>query len=473
MVTTKKLFGRLLTTAVQIEAGDTDSHGYAEISSTPTSFVGATASGLLAATYKVNVKVDAGVAADISIVVSGPSMTWAAIVAALSSGLTGATASIVAGNIRITSDTHGSPSTILIAEGTTEGLLAAITAIGTYVTSLETPVDGVDATSGYATVSNTGTLGAFTGATVPALANATYDLDITVDGVLQQTATALLSTDDWDGIAAKIQIALRALTSSTETVTITDGKIKVASVTTGVTSTIVIAAGTAGSGGGDLLTAIDALGTDYVTFLDTPVDGEDATSGYAEVSSLPTTFVGATTAGLAADTYNLGVDIDGAGAADIPIIVTGITMTWAEIVAALSSGLTGATASIVSGNIRITSDTTGVTSTIVISDGTVDGILASIDALIGEYNTSIETPVDGAEGSAVEITIDPNATSTYPSKEFMYLFQVHDSTVLRKSGFNKSYDKDTGIVTITEASGASPVFAVGDQVIVQGTFYNT
>lgn len=158
--------------------------------------------------------------------------------------------------------------------------------IGMWVSQIEA---GDLDTNGYATISNTGSLGAFTGATVPALASATYDLDITVDSTLRQTATALLNTDDWDGIAAKIQAALRALTSSTETVAISGGKIVVTSATEGATSTIVIAAGTAGSGGGDLLAAIDALGATYTTSLDTPVDGTEGTISITIDSSASTT----------------------------------------------------------------------------------------------------------------------------------------------------------------------------------------
>ena len=150
---------------------------------------------------------------------------------------------------------------------------------------------------GYATISNTGSLGAFTGATVPAIASATYDLDVTIDGGgLNQLAVALLNTDDWDGIAAKIQTALRTATGSTETVAIVAGKIQITSATAGSTSTVLIAAGTAGSGGGDLLAAITALGATYTATLDTPVDGTEASVAIVltDVSTF-TDFVGSVT----------------------------------------------------------------------------------------------------------------------------------------------------------------------------------
>lgn len=108
------------------------------------------------------------------------------------------------------------------------------------------PVVGTVApAAGYATISNS--IAALVGATVPALPSATYKVDIAIDGTNYALSVALLVTDDWTGIAAKIQSALRAATSSTETVAIADGKIKVTSATTGTSSTVLIAKGTRGS----------------------------------------------------------------------------------------------------------------------------------------------------------------------------------------------------------------------------------
>lgn len=131
-------------------------------------------------------------------------------------------------------------------------------------------------TSGYAEIRNSGTVGTFASATVPAITSATYDIDITVNGTERKLAVALLNTDSWSGICTKIQTALRSATSSTETVAIVGGRIRVSSVTQGATSTILIEAGTTGSGGGDLLTAIDAI-TGYTPVLVTPVDGREGT----------------------------------------------------------------------------------------------------------------------------------------------------------------------------------------------------
>lgn len=143
-------------------------------------------------------------------------------------------------------------------------------------------INTADESSGYAEISNTGSLGAFTGATVPAIATQSdYELDVTVDGTAYQLATISINVaDDWDDICTAIETSLQAATSSTETCAIVAGKIRITSATTGDSSAIVIAAGTAGTGSGDLLAVIDALGATYTTNLDTPVDGEEDIADY-------------------------------------------------------------------------------------------------------------------------------------------------------------------------------------------------
>jgi len=126
-------------------------------------------------------------------------------------------------------------------------------------------------TKGYQTISSKPT--PFVGTVVPALASATYDLDVTVDGgTLRQLATPLLVSDTWTSIASKIQVRLRAATSGQELVTIEKGKIKITSGTTGTGSSILIAEGTAGNT--PLLGAIDAL-TGYKTKIDSAVQGTE------------------------------------------------------------------------------------------------------------------------------------------------------------------------------------------------------
>ena len=130
----------------------------------------------------------------------------------------------------------------------------------------------------------------FVGATVPAIAAATYDLDIDIDGLgVQQVGVAILITDDWDTIAAAIQAALRVLTGSTETVQIISGRIRVTSATTGAGSTVDIADGTLGSAGGGLLAYIDASVANMTTTIETAQDGSDDPSVIKEPGNFATT----------------------------------------------------------------------------------------------------------------------------------------------------------------------------------------
>jgi len=126
------------------------------------------------------------------------------------------------------------------------------------------------AAAGYGTLSSAPLT--FVGATVPALASATYDIDIEIDGTNYPCPTPLLVGDDWDGIAAKIQVVLRALTSSTETVAIAAGKVLVTSATTGTSSSVRITEGTTGSAGGGLIDAINQV-TNMTVTVDVPIDG--------------------------------------------------------------------------------------------------------------------------------------------------------------------------------------------------------
>jgi len=143
-------------------------------------------------------------------------------------------------------------------------------------------------TSGYQEVSSTPT--EFVGATVPAIADATYDLDIDIDGGgINQLAFALVNTDDWDAVAAAIQAALQTATGNPDTVVISGGKILVTSQSTGSGSTVAVTAGTAGSGGGDLLDYIDNNVANMTTTIETAVPGSDDPSAVKEPGNFATT----------------------------------------------------------------------------------------------------------------------------------------------------------------------------------------
>lgn len=152
----------------------------------------------------------------------------------------------------------------------------------------EDVIDQTVNTSGYQTISNTGSLGEFNPATVAGIATQTnYELDITVDGTLHQLNNISIAiTDTWTLVATAIQTALRSFTSSTETVVIDlDKKIRVTSATDGEASTIAITAGTAGGGSGDLLAVITALGATYTATVDTAVIGSEDIATYLKANS--------------------------------------------------------------------------------------------------------------------------------------------------------------------------------------------
>ena len=161
----------------------------------------------------------------------------------------------------------------------------------------DAPVDGSATGPTAGTASITNSIAALVGATVPALPSATYKIDIKVDGTNRALSVALLVTDDWTGIAAKIQTALQAVTSSTETVAIAGGKIVVTSATTGTSSKVVITKGSRGAtvlfGSYDMTT-----GRYVVNFRN--VIANDVTKRYAR---LYTTVAGTIAAGINYSAY--------------------------------------------------------------------------------------------------------------------------------------------------------------------------
>lgn len=143
-------------------------------------------------------------------------------------------------------------------------------------------VEAVDlvATSGKGFIKNSEA--PIVGADVPAITDSVgsgYELDITINSTTYQLNSIVIAvTDDWDTIAGAIQTSLRAASSSTETVVIDDGAIVITSNISGANSKVVIAAGTDGTGDGDLLAVLGAL-TDFTVELEF-VDGTSSFPAY-------------------------------------------------------------------------------------------------------------------------------------------------------------------------------------------------
>lgn len=131
-----------------------------------------------------------------------------------------------------------------------------------------------------------------------------------------------------------------------------------------------------------------------VAFSNTPIPG--TTSGYQEVAF--TFFVlGGDPTNLGIGSYDFDVEIDGGLAQNISISITTGTETFDDLIILMNAALTGATASIVDGGIRVTSDTSGVSSSILLSPGTggspSSDLFSSIDP--GSPGPTYETPVNG------------------------------------------------------------------------------
>jgi hypothetical protein len=129
------------------------------------------------------------------------------------------------------------------------------------------------------------------------------------------------------------------------------------------------------------------------------------------------TIVGANATGLANDAtvYTATVTIDG-GAAQ-PVAVTGsAAQTFTTLLAELNTDVTGAEFAIVGGDLVLTSDTEGTSSTVLITDGTLftalTGFVDINTAVAGTGVTSYTASVS-IDGVAYPIVVDPLTVSTF------------------------------------------------------------
>lgn len=71
--------------------------------------------------------------------------------------------------------------------------------------------------------------------------------------------------------------------------------------------------------------------------------------------------------------------------------------------------------------------------------------------------------ITGGGSDVVTLDIDASALS---GNEFIYLYQVRDSSGAAKTGYISSYSTVTGLLSIQEQPGS--VFAAGDTIDIQG-----
>lgn len=194
----------------------------------------------------------------------------------------------------------------------------------------------------------------------------------------------------------------------------------------------------------------------YTTTVDLFTTPSPATSGYQE-ATFTSPITGTDPTGLANDptVYTATVDVDGTPNA---ISVTGSTaQTFTTLLSEINADLTGAVASIVSGALRITSSSTGVTSTISITDTDLFSTLTNFDV--------IDTAVPGVD--AVNAGID---ITSYPKP--LAVNMTVDGVTVENINFGNSDTSftNTDMVTIINAAFGTTVASVStDFVRIDGT----
>jgi len=255
-------------------------------------------------------------------------------------------------------------------------------------------------TNGYADIYSSGPVAAFIGATLCGLAaTQDYSLKATINGTLRVVDSIdIKPSDDWDGIAGRIQTSLRTHSGALETVVISGGKIKVTSATTGLASTVSLADGTTLT---PLIAAIEALSGYSAVTIDAAVAGTAGTkashTGTIDVST------GHNFSNYTA-TFTINVDSGGiktitlnTNCADLAAILAAINAQF------VAQAIDGNVEAVASGNfVRIQFKSTGAHS-IVLADGTHTPLVSTFGMAAGTYN-GIASSAASHTGSADEST---------------------------------------------------------------------
>lgn len=138
----------LAADVVQLEAGkaaQASVAGYADVLVGGDKLAG-DSTGLGDGTYKLQVSVDSGALTEIDVTIAAGNNLFSDLLTAIDTGLTNASlaasSSIAGGNVRITSDAVDNSSKIVVAEGSSAGLVAALAAALVITVTLSVPVDG-------------------------------------------------------------------------------------------------------------------------------------------------------------------------------------------------------------------------------------------------------------------------------------------------------------------------------------------
>lgn len=375
--------------------------GYAIVSTSPNTIVSSSITGLSAGAYQLCITANGSTTQTRTIVVI-VSTTWAQLVDLINDQFSavGITASIVSGAFKFTSSVTGSSSSVIVADGGTSGLLAAISSIGTYVASTDTAVSGIAATSGYSTVSYTNVI---SGDAVHNLAEGNYYASIAVDS---GSATNYLIPISNGGYYYDILNALNSYAGISASINLS-GSIVVKSNTSGITSKITINEYTTDATH-DIFTAMaTALGTKAIG---SAIVGTGATIGSQSISSSKAQFVSSSLTRIPAGSYNIGIAANGAVTANNYVVALSGSETWAGLVTLINTAvISSATATLNSGKIYFTSKVSGSSSNITITDGVTSGLISAINAVTGLYVTA--SPVSVAGNAAVSGYVELSSIS--------------------------------------------------------------
>jgi len=221
------LLGALSTTPDPSVPGSNATSGYQEFGLT--GIVGTAGCGLSVGAYEIKIGTTSGSQVNYSVVVTS-GMTYQGLVNAINTQLssTSFAVSIVGGDIRVTNTTTGSSSTVSIGAGTSNDLLAALSA------TPETAVAGQDATSAYQEFGLTGIVG---GTSSGLIAGNVYYINVNSKqyGIMLDTGATTYSD-----LVSKLNAAI---SSDGFNVAIVGGDIRISATTPGSSSTVTITNG--------------------------------------------------------------------------------------------------------------------------------------------------------------------------------------------------------------------------------------
>lgn len=164
------------------------------------------------------------------------------------------------------------------------------------------------------------------------------------------------------------------------------------------------------------------------------------------------------------DTPSLSIKVD-AGASQ-PIALTAGIRTANQIVADINAVVTGAAASKVGGKVKITSDTTGASSTIEIEAAVANAILGfTVGTYTGadasQQDTLLVTALsDGTWGDSVQVQIAESSID--PDSEFKII--VIEDSIVRESFDNLNFTATSERYAETKINGKSNYIVVEDQL---------